>query len=358
MVFWLLVASFTGFTIFGLLWPLSRVLRHTPDIDDRDFYALQIANIDQDLTRGLIAPDAAEQARREAARRLLASQSEQKNAPSDFSHEKRRRIVAVLLILGVPLGAYSLYTYTGSPGLPDQPLSARLEGFTRDADLSTLITQVEARLETHPEDGMGWATIAPVYVSTGRYSEAITAYTKAIGLLGESAELRSGLGEARMAAADGIVTADALKDIEKALAIDPKNQRAQYYQAVAAEQDGDKPRALSLYQALATHIPPDSEPGQLIARRIEDLTGKAQTALPDETTDQGAMIRSMVQRLDEKLTKDGTDLDGWLRLMRAYQVLGDGDKAKAARERAKNAFTTDQAALAKIEAAARELGLK
>lgn len=107
MVFWLLVASFTGFTIFGLLWPLSRVLRHTPDIDDRDFYALQIANIDQDLTRGLIAPDAAEQARREAARRLLASQSEQKIAPSDFSNEKRRRIVAVLLILGVPLGAYS-----------------------------------------------------------------------------------------------------------------------------------------------------------------------------------------------------------------------------------------------------------
>jgi hypothetical protein len=45
-------------------------------------------------------------------------------------------------------------------------------------------------------------------------------------------------------------------------------------------------------------------------------------------------------------------------LMRAYQVLGDGDKAKAARERAKNAFTTDQAALAKIEAAARDLGLK
>ena len=357
MVFWLLIASFTGFTIFGLLWPLSRPLRHTPDIDDRDFYAVQIANIDQDLARGLIAPDAAEQARREAARRLLNSKADQNTTPPDYLNETRRRFVAIFLILGVPLGAYSLYTYTGSPGLSDQPLSARLDSIQRDADLSTLITQVESRLETHPDDGMGWATIAPVYVSTGRYNEAISAYTKAISLLGESAELRSGLGEARMAAADGIVTAEALKDIDKALSIDPKNQRAQYYQAVAAEQDGDRARALSLYQALARTIPPDSEPGRLIVKRIEALNGKNQTQVPDETTDQGAMIRSMVQRLDEKLTRDGSDLDGWLRLMRAYQVLGEGEKAHSARDRAKMALSGDQAALAKIDAAARDLGL-
>ncbi len=357
MVFWLFIASLTGFTIFGLLWPLSRPLRHAPDIDDRDFYAVQIASIDQDLARGLIAPDAAEQAQREAARRLLAAQSGKNILPTDTSNVFRRRIVAALLIVGVPLSAFALYNHTGSPGLPDQPLSSRLNSFARDADLSTLIAQVEARLETHPEDGMGWATIAPVYVSTGRYSEAVTAYNKAISLMGENADLRSGLGEALMAAADGIVTAEALKDFERALTIDPKNERARYYRAVAAEQDGDRPRALALYQELGRTIPPDSEPGRLIARRVEALTGTAQPAVPDETTDQGAMIRSMVQRLDERLTQDGSDLDGWLRLMRAYQVLGETDKAKTARDRAKQALNNDQAALAKIDAAARDMGM-
>ena len=44
-------------------------------------------------------------------------------------------------------------------------------------------------------------------------------------------------------------------------------------------------------------------------------------------------------------------------LMRAYQVLGDGDKAKAARDRAKKALNNNPAALAKIDAAARDLGL-
>ena len=357
MVFWLFIASLTGFTIFGLLWPLSRPPRLAPDIDDRDFYALQLAGIDQDLARGLIAPEAAEQARREAARRLLAVETNHKNLPLDATNVTRRRIAAALLIFGLPLCAFALYSHTGSPGLPDQPLSSRLDSFARDPDLSTLIAQVEARLETHPEDGMGWATIAPVYVSTGRYGEAVTAYTKAISLMGENADLRSGLGEARMAAAEGIVTAEALKDFERALTIDPKNERAQYYRAVAAEQDGDQPRALALYQELARIIPPDSEPGRLIARRVEALTGKTEPAVPDATTDQGAMIRSMVQRLDERLTQDGSDLDGWLRLMRAYQVLGETDKVKASRDRAKLAFTNDQAALAKIDAAARDMGL-
>jgi cytochrome c-type biogenesis protein CcmH len=357
MVFWLLMASLTGFTIFGLLWPLSRPLRHAPEIDDRDFYALQIAAIDQDLARGLIAPDAAEQAQREAARRLLATHSDKKILPAESSNVIRRRIVAVLLIFVLPLGSFALYNYTGSPGLPDQPLSSRLDSLSRDADLSSLIAQVEARLETHPEDGMGWATIAPVYVSTGRYTEAITAYTKAISLMGESAELRSGLGEARMAAADGIVTAEALKDFEHALALDAKNERAQYYRALAAEQDGDRTRALTLFQDLARTIPPDSEPGRLIARHVETLTGIAQPAIPDASTDQGAMIRSMVQRLDERLTQDGSDLEGWLKLMRAYQVLGETEKAKAARDRAKQALVSDNAALAKIDAAARDMGM-
>ncbi|MEI6573841.1 MAG: c-type cytochrome biogenesis protein CcmI [Alphaproteobacteria bacterium] len=357
MVFWLFIASLTGFTIFGLLWPLSRPPRHAPEIDDRDFYALQLVGIDQDLARGLIAPEAAEQARREAARRLLAAEINQKYLPLDVMNVTRRRIAAALLIVVLPLGAFALYSHTGSPGLPDQPLSSRLDSFARDADLSTLIAQVEARLETHPEDGMGWATIAPVYVSTGRYGEAVTAYTKAISLMGENADLRSGLGEARMAAAEGIVTAEALKEFERALTIDPKNERAQYYRAVAAEQDGDQPLALSLYQELARTIPPDSEPGRLIARRVEALTGKTEPAVPDATKDQGAMIRSMVQRLDERLTQDGSDLDGWLRLMRAYRVLGETDKAKASRERAKLSFTNDLAALAKIDAAARDMGL-
>src|SRR5579859_3543780 len=46
------------------------------------------------------------------------------------------------------------------------------------------------------------------------------------------------------------------------------------------------------------------------------------------------MIRSMVAGLAAKLEADPGNLEGWLRLARAYKVLGERDKAEAARGRA------------------------
>jgi cytochrome c-type biogenesis protein CcmH len=70
------------------------------------------------------------------------------------------------------------------------------------------------------------------------------------------------------------------------------------------------------------------------------------------------MIRSMVERLDQRLTSDGSDVDGWARLMRAYQVMGENDKAKTALERARKALEDNAEALQKVEQSATELGLK
>jgi len=47
-----------------------------------------------------------------------------------------------------------------------------------------------------------------------------------------------------------------------------------------------------------------------------------------------AMIRSMVGQLAAKLETNPNDAQGWRRLARAYQVLGDAEKSKQATERA------------------------
>jgi cytochrome c-type biogenesis protein CcmH len=46
------------------------------------------------------------------------------------------------------------------------------------------------------------------------------------------------------------------------------------------------------------------------------------------------MIRSMVERLAGKMQDDPTNKDGWLRLERAYRVLGEVEKADEAAARA------------------------
>ena len=71
-------------------------------------------------------------------------------------------------------------------------------------------------------------------------------------------------------------------------------------------------------------------------------------AAAGEMTEQqrSQMIRGMVDRLASRLHENGTDLDGWLRLLRAYKVLGEHDKAKeaVAEARAALAERTGQAA--------------
>ena len=54
--------------------------------------------------------------------------------------------------------------------------------------------------------------------------------------------------------------------------------------------------------------------------------------------DRGAMIRGMVARLADRLKQNGDDLDGWQRLLRAYMVLGERDKAHAAAADARRAL--------------------
>jgi cytochrome c-type biogenesis protein CcmH len=354
---WLFIASLTGFVILGLLWPLAHQAEGSRTVDDSDFYRRQVDDIERDRQRGLLDPAAADEAKAEAARRLLAVAKEQEGSVDPALAPRRRNIASLVALIAVPALTLPLYLHLGSPALPDQPFALRAQAPVENADLSTMVAKVEARLAEHPEDGLGWGTIAPVYLSLGRYDEAIKAFGLALRYLGETADLRSGLGEAKMAAADGIVTADALADFERAYAQDPKNERAQYYRALAAEQDGDKPRALSLYQALLERLPPDSEPATLVTTRLAALRGEPIAAPAKDNTDggQAAMIRSMVERLDTRLSADGSDLEGWLKLLRAYQVLGEPAKAQDALARAKRAQAGHDDALAKLDAMAKEL---
>ena len=78
-------------------------------------------------------------------------------------------------------------------------------------------------------------------------------------------------------------------------------------------------------QALARvegRAPADAAPGP----SAEDVAAAEQM----NPEDRAAMVRGMVERLAERLKRDGSDLEGWLRLVRAYTVMGDRDRALSA----------------------------
>jgi cytochrome c-type biogenesis protein CcmH len=74
--------------------------------------------------------------------------------------------------------------------------------------------------------------------------------------------------------------------------------------------------------------------------------------------DRNGMIEGMVARLAQKMAENGSDVDGWLRLIKAYSVLGERDKALAAAASARSALAGNNDGLRRVGELAKELGLE
>ena len=73
--------------------------------------------------------------------------------------------------------------------------------------------------------------------------------------------------------------------------------------------------------------------------------------------DRSTMVQGMIARLATRLKQDGSDVDGWLRLVRAYMVLGERDKAKAAQVDARQAVGADAERLRQLNEGLKNFGL-
>jgi cytochrome c-type biogenesis protein CcmH len=85
-----------------------------------------------------------------------------------------------------------------------------------------------------------------------------------------------------------------------------------------------------------------------------EASAGAPAAIPEA---QRPMIEGMVNRLATRLASNGGGVDEWSRLIRAYAVLHEADKAKAALADARRAHAPDPNAVASLDALAHDLGL-
>ena len=122
------------------------------------------------------------------------------------------------------------------------------------------------------------------------------------------------------------------------------------------------PRARALARRLARRLAEESDPTDEVSVCQGTLLSRAQY-LPDITLWGYADARlaprgRMVARLAERLKQDGSDVDGWLRLVRAYMVMGDKDRARAAADDARRALASDPDKLRQVDELIRGLGLE
>lgn len=347
-------------------------------------YRDQLAEIAAERARGLIAEGEAEAARIEIARRLLTAAEGPQNATAPTPAFRDVRTLALGLAAGLPVLAVVVYLALGAPGQPGQPFAAR----TPDGpgtNVEQLVARVEERLRTHPEDGRGWDVIAPVYLRMGRYHEAANAFAQALLLVGESTDRLAGLAEAHMLANDGMVSEAARKAYERLRVLAPDRMEPRFWLAVAAEQDGRLDEAAKVYAQLLTegsaaapwrptvgerwravrrkqNLPTEPVPDGVaeskptsVAPALSREDVRTIQQLPED--ERKRMIEGMVAGLDQRLSENGRDLEGWQRLIRAYTVLGRREDALAALARARAALSEETQAQDTLTSLARSLGL-
>ena len=126
------------------------------------------------------------------------------------------------------------------------------------------------------------------------------------------------------------VTDEARQAFDRALTEQPGQPQARYYLALATEQDGKKADAIRDYQALLADSAPDAPWRNMVNAHLAALKGKPAPAMEAAAIPeaQRPMIEGMVSKLATRLASNGGGVDEWSRLIRAYTVLHEADKAK------------------------------
>jgi cytochrome c-type biogenesis protein CcmH len=382
---WIAAVVMTAAVLMAVLMPLLRGMKKQPPGRaeyDLAVYKDQLGELERDRDRGLIDEAEAEAARIEIQRRMLATTP--KGKKTETAHPPNRAFAAVIGV-ALAVAAFGFYFVLGSPGVPNQPfaernitseIAARESQLERDEVLG-LTAKLEQRLKENPGDLNSWVLLGRTYLTISEIDSALAAYRKAMGVSNRRPDVVSSYAEALVLAEDGRVPPEARTLFRETTAADPFNPRARYYLGLGLAQQGKVKEALQAWvdlralspegaswlaavdqqiasaaqelglapwavkpsaEALALGLTAKTTPGIFSAPAKEPprrpSAGDVEAASRMSEGDRAEMIRSMVQRLADRLKENPDDADGWRRLARAYEVLGKTEKAEDAVARA------------------------
>jgi cytochrome c-type biogenesis protein CcmH len=254
---------------------------------------------------------------------------------------------AVVAILAVGGGVYFL---VGRPHLAQREATG-----LKTHEVNGLIPYLIKRVRQYPQDARAWTYLGQAYMEARDPRDAAKAFAKVIELTGKGdPALDAAYGEALVVANNGAVPQEAEEAFTAALAVDPHSAPARFYLGLAKIEHRDNAAAIQLWQSLLNDTPVTSPLHQMLVDRLAILTSQAvaggQGAAPNP--------RAMVAMLAARLKADPHDALGWVRLMRAYTVLGETDKAKQALTDARKAFSDNKDAQTAFTTAAKALKLE
>ncbi len=344
-----------------LLWIISRSRPHqSTDIQTAalfskiDLLQAERQRCDAYHANSSISADEYASACRDIDRRLLGLSIEMDQLRHSGTSILSLRNISISLL--VPALSLMIYLGIGNPQSPDRPFASRgaeiaaaMAGATQNQNAAaTALRDAIKATEATPNDVEAWLLLAQAAANVNDNETEIRALRTAIDITKGDIAITSMLAEALSRAADGQVTIPARALIKTILEADPAEPRALFLDGLAAFQDGDYAIAIGQWQALLAVSNPDAPWVTLVRENMQRAAEAGNITLPQEQATAAApagpdaqamadaanmteaerdeMIASMVERLEDRLVEMPNDTDGWVRLARAYDVLGQNEK--------------------------------
>jgi cytochrome c-type biogenesis protein CcmH len=260
----------------------------------------------------------------------------------------RKMLLAVAIacaVIGIGAGSYLMI------GRPD--FAVRSFEPPERQTIGGLIAILVKRVHQHPDDTASWIWLGRAYETAFDPDDAAKSFARAVAIAQShralAPDLLSAYGEALVRSAGGTVTPEAESAFKAVYAANPRNVEAQYFLGFAAADRGQDKVAIALWQGALADLPQNSPLAHDLKDRLAQLLARSGKA-PD--------VHAMVASLAQQLERNPDDAEGWRRLIRAWMVLGEHDKAQDALKHARSSLHGQPEALAAIDAEARELKLQ
>lgn len=292
-LFWVVAACLVGAALLFVIPPLF-MQRQTAASLERSrvnitIYKNQLAELESDLAAGDIDQGHYDKSREEIERRLLEDTAVVEQAAGG-SNKGVNIATTVVVALAVPVMAVSIYLAVGNPTAIDPAAQAPQQaaaphgqnGADMQAQIEAMVGKLAQRLQDNPSDIEGWVMLGRSFSVLGRYDEAVAAYEKSIQFVGEDATLLTDYADAIAMASGESLEGKPMELLQKALNIDPQNQKALWLLGTAYFERGDFTSSINLWKRLQQLIPPDSEDAQAMAANLAEAESYRQRQLRGE----------------------------------------------------------------------------
>ena len=277
-LFLLLALLLSVVVTLGLAWAARRAAKDAASGYQRQHvmshvsvYREQLSELDRELAQGTLDQAGYDLSQQELSQRLMEdapAPEAASTAPAPVVPRIKWLITGLSLL--VPVAAFSLYFYVGTPEALDPALVAQANGEEEitPQKLQTMAEQLSQRLEKEPENAEAWVMLGRIQRALARYDQADAALQKALALE-RNDDLMIERAEVLAQKNNGVFKGEPWSIINSVLKADPQNGNALLLAGSAAFSEERFKDALGYWEKVRGLLPPSSPDLPALAEAID-----------------------------------------------------------------------------------------